>query len=91
MSLVLGLSALVLVACLVLGLWAVVRGPTDFDRVLSAQVMGTVGVALVLVVGPAFAVRGTPGTALVLALLAAVTTLVFARGGLASGARRDLD
>jgi multicomponent Na+:H+ antiporter subunit F len=62
---------------LLLGLVRVLRGPTAEDRMLAAQLFGTVGVAVLLVLGEA---EGTPAlrdVALVLAVLAPVAAVAF--------------
>lgn len=60
----------------VVGLIRIWRGPTPADRMLAAQLFGTTGVAVLLLLAP------IPGSALydvalVFALLAAVATVVF--------------
>lgn len=70
--------AVFLLATLCAGLARVWRGPTPADRMLAAQLFGTSGVAILIVL----ASRGAPAlrdVALVLALLAAVATVVFVR------------
>ena len=62
---------------LLAGLIRVWRGPTAADSLLAVQLMGTTGAALLLVIS---AMQDNPSlidAALVLALLAAVTLLVF--------------
>lgn len=71
--------ALLLLLSIVLGLVRVVRGPTAADRMLAAQLFGTTGVAVVLLLGRAFAVPAYWDVALVFALLAGVTGIAFVR------------
>jgi multicomponent Na+:H+ antiporter subunit F len=71
--------ALLLLLSIVLGLVRVVRGPTAADRMLAAQLFGTTGVAVVLLLGRAFAVPAYWDFALVFALLAGVTGIAFVR------------
>jgi multicomponent Na+:H+ antiporter subunit F len=62
---------------LLAGLIRVWRGPTSADSLLAVQLMGTTGAALLMVL---FAIQKTAAlvdAALILALLAAVTLLVF--------------
>ncbi len=68
---------LLLTVCL--GLIRVVKGPTAADRMLSAQLFGTSGVAILLLLAE---LRNDPALrhiALVYALLAAVTVIAFVR------------
>ncbi len=67
------LAALLLATALV-GLWRVLRGPTAADRMVAAQLIGTSGAALLLVLAHHSQVPALRDTALVLALLAAVLT-----------------
>ncbi|HKJ71867.1 MAG TPA: hypothetical protein VKA55_08970 [Gammaproteobacteria bacterium] len=71
--------ALVLAALAAVSLVRLERGPTAVDRMMVAQLLGTVGVALVLVLGAA---NGRV-VALVVALLAAVSGVAFVRRYLA--------
>lgn len=80
--------ALVLLLSVLAGLWRVVRGPTTADRMLAAQLFGTTGVAILLLLGQA---DGSPAywdVALVFAVLAAITGVAFVRRG-APLRRRD--
>jgi multicomponent Na+:H+ antiporter subunit F len=64
----------------VVGLVRILRGPGDADRVMAAQLLGTGGVAALLLAGIA---RGRPATldvALTLALLAAFASIAFVKG-----------
>ena len=71
--------ALVLLVSILLGLVIVCRGPTAADRMLAAQLFGTTGVAVVLLLGRAFAVPAYWDVALVFALLAGINGLAFVR------------
>jgi multicomponent Na+:H+ antiporter subunit F len=55
------------------------RGPTAVDRMLVAQLVGTLGVALILLLGAASGSRALLLVALVTALLAAVSGVAFVR------------
>jgi len=70
--------ALFLAATIVAGLWRVARGPTPGDRMLAPQLFGTTGVAVLLVLSEALGMPSLRDVALVLALLAVVTTAAFA-------------
>jgi len=62
-----------------LGLIRVMRGPTAADRMLTAQLFGTGGVALLLILAQAMQLSSLVDVALVYALLAAVTMVVFVK------------
>lgn len=74
---------LVLAAFLMLniaaGLVRILRGPTAADRMLAAQLFGTTGVAMLLVLAEAQAQPVLRDAALVFALLAALATVAFVR------------
>lgn len=66
-------SALVLLT-LVIGLWRVLRGPGQVDRLLVVQLFGTSGTALLLVLADWQDLAALRDAALVLALLAATAS-----------------
>jgi multicomponent Na+:H+ antiporter subunit F len=74
---------LVLAAFLVLniaaGLVRILRGPTPPDRMLAAQLFGTTGVAVLLLLAEAQALSVLRDVALVFALLAGLATVAFVR------------
>jgi multicomponent Na+:H+ antiporter subunit F len=74
---------LVLAAFLVLsiaaGLVRILRGPTPPDRMLAAQLFGTTGVAVLLLLAEAQALPVLRDVALVFALLAALATVAFVK------------
>lgn len=82
---VLDTVAVVLLAALALGLVRIWRGPGLADRMLAAQLFGTTGVALLLVLAQAQQRSALRDVALVLALLAVLAVLAFVarawRGG----------
>jgi multicomponent Na+:H+ antiporter subunit F len=59
-----------------LGLIRVWRGPTPTDRMLAAQLFGTTGVAILLLLAPLLG-AALSDVALVFAVLAAVAAIVF--------------
>jgi multicomponent Na+:H+ antiporter subunit F len=63
------------------GLIRIARGPTPADRMLAAQLFGTTGVAILLVLADALELRSLRDVALVFALLAAVLTVAFVKRG----------
>lgn len=71
--------ALVLIANLALGLLRVLRGPRLADRLLAAQLFGTAGVALLLVLAAAHGGPALRNVALVFMLLALLAPVAFAR------------
>lgn len=77
-------AALVLLATIA-GLVRVLRGPSLVDRIMAAQLLGTGGIAALLLAGVATATPAFVDAALVLALLAAFATVAMAR----AAPRRD--
>ena len=69
---------LFLVATILAGLWRVGRGPTPGDRMLAPQLFGTTGIAVLLLAAERLAQPALRDVALILALLAFVTTTAFA-------------
>ncbi len=59
------------------GLWRVMRGPTAADRMLAAQLFGTVAVATLLLLAEGMGRPALRDVALVFALLAAVAAVAF--------------
>lgn len=79
MSELLAIAALILLLTLGAGLVRVVIGPTPTDRLMAAQLMGTTGIATLLVLAPALRAPALVDVALVFALLAAVAAAAFTR------------
>jgi multicomponent Na+:H+ antiporter subunit F len=77
----LGAAAFIL-AMVALGLVRVLRGPGNADRIMAAQLLGTGGIAVVLLLGAATGEGATIDVALTLALLAAFATLAFVKAKL---------
>jgi multicomponent Na+:H+ antiporter subunit F len=69
--------ALFLLLNLAGGLIRIVRGPSQADRMLAAQLFGTTGVAVLLLLSLATGTAAFRDTALVFALLAIVNAVVF--------------
>jgi len=69
--------ALLLLLTLALGLIRIWRGPTIADRMLAAQLFGTTGVGLLLVLAELQQMPALRDVALVLALLAVMAVLAF--------------
>ena len=60
-----------------IGLVRVLGGPENVDRTMAAQLLGTGGIAALLLVAAATGVRGAEDVALGLALLAAFVSVAF--------------
>jgi multicomponent Na+:H+ antiporter subunit F len=73
--------ALFLLLNLLGGVVRILRGPRRADRMLAAQLFGTTGVGVLLVLAEALAAPALRDVALVFALLAAVNATVFVRSG----------
>lgn len=69
--------AFALLLSVVLGLWRVWRGPDLVNRLLAIQLLGSGGVAILLVLSLALSDQSLLEVALVLALLAAVVPAAF--------------
>ena len=80
------LAALVLILAIALALIPMIRADNAADKMLAAQLLGTGGVALLLVFAILLELPGLIDVALMLALLAAVGIVAFTR--LPSGGRR---
>lgn len=70
------IAAAIIVLIVAVGLFRVLRGPSDADRMMAAQLLGTGGVAALLLAEVRGA-RGAVDVALVLALLAAFSGVAF--------------
>jgi multicomponent Na+:H+ antiporter subunit F len=88
MATVLYTVALFLLLNLLGGMIRILRGPGAGDRMLAAQLFGTTGVGVLLVLAQATGVGALRNVALVFAMLAMVNAVVFVRrasGGGESG------
>jgi multicomponent Na+:H+ antiporter subunit F len=83
-SILFGAAGFVL-AMVALGLLRVLLGPAEADRMMAAQLIGTGGVAVLLLLAVATATPSIVDVALILALLAAFASVAFVAG--ASGSR----
>jgi multicomponent Na+:H+ antiporter subunit F len=63
------------------GFVRIMRGPTREDRMMAAQLFGTTGVAVLLVLSAAVGAGALRDVALAFALLAVVNSVVFVRSG----------
>jgi multicomponent Na+:H+ antiporter subunit F len=69
--------ALFLLLNILLGLVRIMRGPTPADRMLSAQLFGTTGVAILLLLSAGLNLPVLQDVATVFALLGALATVAF--------------
>ena len=74
----LGAAGFVL-AMVALGLVRVLRGPGDADRMMAAQLLGSGGIAALLLGGAAIGDGGVVDVSLTLALLAAFASIAFVK------------
>jgi multicomponent Na+:H+ antiporter subunit F len=77
-----------ILAILAVGLVPILRGPGDADRMMAAQLMGTGGIAALLLLGAISGVSATVDVALTLALLATFASIAFVKKGMS---RLDAD
>jgi multicomponent Na+:H+ antiporter subunit F len=81
--------AVILLLTLIGGLVRVARGPTPPDRMLAAQLMGTTGVGVLLLLSQALNRQSLVDVALVFSLLATVACVAFVRRGFVSHVDRE--
>jgi multicomponent Na+:H+ antiporter subunit F len=74
-------SAAIVLVAVAAGLGRVLRGPGDAERIMAAQLLGTGGVAALLLFGAASGIGAAVDLALTLALLAAFATIAFVKKG----------
>jgi len=70
-------AAGVVLVMVALGLFRIFRGPGEVDRLMSAQLLGSGGVAVLLLLAAAMRVSAIVDVALMLALLAAFASVAF--------------
>lgn len=70
------------------GLVCILRGPSDTDRMMSAQLFGTGGIAALLLLGAASDLAAVVDVALILAVLAAFAAIAFVKAGQPSAGDR---
>jgi multicomponent Na+:H+ antiporter subunit F len=80
MTIFLFAAAVVILATVALGLVRILRGPADADRMMAAQLLGSGGIAVLMLVGAAARMPAAVDVALTLALLAAFASIAFAKG-----------
>jgi multicomponent Na+:H+ antiporter subunit F len=73
-------AAGLVLAIVALGLARILWGPSDADRIMAVQLLGTGGIAALLLLSEATSVPAATEVALTLALLAAFISVAFAKG-----------
>ena len=71
----------VILAMLALGLVRILRGPGEADRMMAAQLIGTGGIAALLLLGAVTGVPAAVDVALTVALLATFASIAFVKKG----------
>jgi multicomponent Na+:H+ antiporter subunit F len=71
-------------AMVAIGLRSVLRGPTDADRMMAAQLFGSGGIAALLLFEAASGLKSIIDVALTLAVLAAFASVAFVKAGTAT-------
>lgn len=79
------LAATGLLITIALALWRIARGPSRADRMMAAQLVGTSGIAIVLLLAAASRMWAMLDVAIVLSLLAALSVVAFAKSLRRSG------
>jgi multicomponent Na+:H+ antiporter subunit F len=70
-------AAGLIVLTVAIGLARILRGPTDVERLMAVQLLGTGGIAALLLIASATNVPGVEDVALGLALLAPFASIAF--------------
>ena len=73
------LAALFVLVTVALGMARILKGPGDADRMMSAQLLGTGGIAVLLLLAASTGMVGLVDAALILALLAAFASIAFVK------------
>jgi multicomponent Na+:H+ antiporter subunit F len=73
-------AAVFVMAMVALGLVRILRGPDDTNCLMATQLLGTGGIAALLLLAASTPVPGTVDVALMLSLLAAFASVAFVRG-----------
>lgn len=73
-------AAAVVLALVAVGLFRILLGPAEADRMMAAQLFGTGGVAMLLLVAVAAEMPSVVDVGVMLALLAAFASVAFVRG-----------
>lgn len=81
LEVVLTLVVMLLLVTILLGLIRIWRGPKLADRMLTAQLFGTTGIALLLVLSELEGIAALRNAALIVALLAVLSSVAFVSRG----------
>ena len=81
-------AAILVLITVAAGLIRIVLGPTRTDRLMAAQLLGTGGIAVLLLLATATQTDSIADVGLILALLAAFAAAAFARGAAPSNPDR---
>lgn len=73
------LLILFLIVNIIVAMVRIIRGPTRADRLMTAQLFGTTGVAILLLLGELLAMPALRDVALLFVLLATVLIIAFVR------------
>jgi multicomponent Na+:H+ antiporter subunit F len=84
-------AAVIVLLMVVIGLFRVFWGPDEADRLMSAQLLGSGGVAVLLLLAVAMDVSAAIDVALMLALLAAFASVAFVNKAGAPELSKTLD
>jgi multicomponent Na+:H+ antiporter subunit F len=84
-------AAAFVLAMVALGLVRILRGPSVADRIMAAQLLGTGGIAALLLLSGATGMPAATDVALSLALLAAFASVAFVNGIAAWDGRKAAD
>jgi multicomponent Na+:H+ antiporter subunit F len=79
-------AAALLLLTVAASLWRVLRGPQRADRMMAAQLSGTAGVAVLMLLAQATGQSAVLDVALTLALLAAIAAVAFVKAATPDGA-----
>jgi multicomponent Na+:H+ antiporter subunit F len=74
-------SAAIVIVTVAAGLARVLRGPGNAERIMAAQLLGTGGIAALVLFGSVTGVEAAVDLALTLALLAAFASIAFIKRG----------
>lgn len=74
-------SAVLVLVTVALGLMSILRGPGNVKRMMAAQLLGSGGVAALLLFGTASSTDGAVDVALTLAVLSAFASIAFVKKG----------
>ncbi len=77
MSYIYGFTLFILLVSLIVGVMRIIQGPRQADRLLAAQLFGTTGVAILVILAELQPLPAARDTALVLALLAMLAAVAF--------------